>query len=62
MVLPIPSEPVMVAYETLFGVVAAALLSIAGSVGSALVAFAIGRTGTAADHVSRLIHTGELVP
>ncbi len=51
----------MVAYETLFGVVAAALLSIAGSVASALVAFAIGRAGTAADHVSRLIHTGELV-
>ena len=45
-VLPIPSSLVMVAHGTLFGVVPGALLSIAGSVASALVAFAIGRAGT----------------
>lgn len=45
-VLPIPSSLVMVAHGTLFGVVPGALLSIAGSVASALFAFAIGRAGT----------------
>ena len=44
--LPVPSSLVMVAHGQLFGVVTGALLSLAGSVGSALEAFAIGRAGT----------------
>ncbi len=44
--LPVPSSLVMVAHGQLFGVVTGALLSLAGSVGSALAAFAIGRAGT----------------
>jgi uncharacterized membrane protein YdjX (TVP38/TMEM64 family) len=44
--LPVPSSLVMVAHGQLFGVVAGALLSMIGSVGSALAAFAIGRAGT----------------
>lgn len=44
-VLPVPSSLVMVGHGTLFGVVVGALLSLAGSVGMAAVAFAIGRRG-----------------
>ena len=45
-VLPVPSSLVMVAHGTLFGVAGGALLSLIGSVASALVAFALGRAGT----------------
>jgi uncharacterized membrane protein YdjX (TVP38/TMEM64 family) len=45
-VLPVPSSLVMVAHGTLFGVAGGALLSLLGSVASALVAFALGRAGT----------------
>jgi uncharacterized membrane protein YdjX (TVP38/TMEM64 family) len=44
--LPVPSSLVMVAHGTLFGVVGGALLSLFGSVASALVGFAVGRAGT----------------
>ena len=44
--LPVPSSLVMIAHGQLFGVITGALLSLAGSVGSALAAFAIGRAGT----------------
>lgn len=44
-VLPVPSSVVMVAHGALFGVVIGTLLSLAGSVGAALVGFAIGRRG-----------------
>lgn len=44
--LPVPSSLVMVAHGQLFGVVTGTLLSLVGSVGSALAAFAIGRAGT----------------
>lgn len=43
--LPVPSSFVMVAHGALFGVLPGALLSLAGSVGAAAVAFAIGRRG-----------------
>src|SRR5687767_3829855 len=41
--LPVPSSLVMIAHGQLFGVATGALLSLVGSVGSALAAFAIGR-------------------
>lgn len=44
-VLPVPSSVVMVAHGALFGVVIGTLLSLAGSVGAALVGFVIGRRG-----------------
>lgn len=43
--LPVPSSFLMVAHGALFGVALGALLSLAGSVGAALVGFAIGRAG-----------------
>jgi len=43
--LPVPSSLVMVAHGALFGVVAGTLLSLAGSMGAAVVAFGIGRGG-----------------
>lgn len=47
-VLPVPSSLVMVAHGALFGVVGGTVLSLAGSVASALTAFAIGRAGNGA--------------
>jgi uncharacterized membrane protein YdjX (TVP38/TMEM64 family) len=44
-VLPVPSSGVMIANGALFGGVAGAALSLAGTVGAALVGFAIGRRG-----------------
>ncbi|MFL6244815.1 MAG: hypothetical protein ACJ74H_02230, partial [Thermoanaerobaculia bacterium] len=44
--LPVPSSLVMIAHGQLFGVVTGSVLSLIGSVGSALAAFAIGRAGT----------------
>lgn len=43
--LPVPSSLVMVAHGALFGVVTGTLLSLAGSVGAAVVGFAVGRRG-----------------
>lgn len=43
--LPVPSSLVMVAHGALFGVVPGTFLSLAGSVGAALIGFAIGRRG-----------------
>src|SRR5918998_4835459 len=43
--LPVPSSLVMVAHGALFGVTVGTLLSLAGSVGAALLGFAIGRRG-----------------
>jgi uncharacterized membrane protein YdjX (TVP38/TMEM64 family) len=43
--LPVPSSLVMVAHGAIFGVVRGTLLSLAGSEGAALVAFAVGRWG-----------------
>lgn len=47
-VLPVPSSLVMVAHGALFGALGGTLLSLAGSVASALTAFAIGRAGDGA--------------
>jgi uncharacterized membrane protein YdjX (TVP38/TMEM64 family) len=44
-VLPVPSNVVMVAHGALFGVALGTLLSLVGSLGAALIAFAIGRRG-----------------
>lgn len=44
-VLPVPSSVVMVMHGALFGVILGTALSMAGSVGAALVGFAIGRCG-----------------
>jgi uncharacterized membrane protein YdjX (TVP38/TMEM64 family) len=44
-VLPVPSSLVMVAHGAVFGVVVGTLLSLIGSVGAALLGFAIGRRG-----------------
>ena len=44
-VLPVPSSIVMVAHGALFGVLWGAMLSLIGSVGAAVFAFAIGRRG-----------------
>lgn len=52
--LPVPSSLVMVAHGALFGVLVGTLLSLAGSVAAAALAFAIGRRG------GRLLH--RLVP
>ena len=43
--LPVPSSGVMIAHGALFGLWAGMLLSLVGSVGAALVAFGIGRSG-----------------
>jgi uncharacterized membrane protein YdjX (TVP38/TMEM64 family) len=43
--LPVPSSLVMVAHGSLFGVVIGTLLSLLGSVGAALLGFAVGRRG-----------------
>lgn len=43
--LPVPSSFLMVAHGALFGVVPGTLLSLAGSVGAAVVGFAVGRAG-----------------
>lgn len=43
--LPVPSSLVMVAHGALFGVVTGTFLSLLGSVGAALLGFAIGRRG-----------------
>lgn len=43
--LPVPSSVVMIAHGALFGVAMGTLLSLAGSVGAAVVGFAIGRRG-----------------
>ncbi len=56
-VLPVPSSLVMVAHGALFGVPAGALLSLVGSLGAALVGFAIGRQG--GPLLSRLVPTEE---
>lgn len=44
-VLPVPSSVVMVAHGAVFGAVVGTLLSLVGSVGAALVGFAVGRRG-----------------
>ncbi|MET1088737.1 MAG: VTT domain-containing protein [Arthrobacter sp.] len=44
-VLPVPSSLVMIMHGALFGVVLGTVLSLAGSLGAALVGFAIGRRG-----------------
>lgn len=44
-VLPVPSSVVMIAHGALFGLVLGAVLSLVGSIGAALVGFAIGRGG-----------------
>ncbi|MBB5234292.1 VTT domain-containing protein [Deinococcus budaensis] len=43
--LPVPSSVVMVAHGALYGVALGTLLSLVGSVGAALLAFALGRRG-----------------
>jgi uncharacterized membrane protein YdjX (TVP38/TMEM64 family) len=43
--LPVPSSLVMIAHGALFGVVVGTLLSLAGSVAAAAVAFGVGRCG-----------------
>lgn len=43
--LPVPSSLVMIAHGALFGVLVGTLLSLGGSVGAALLGFAIGRRG-----------------
>ncbi len=43
--LPVPSSLVMVAHGSLFGVVVGTVLSLVGSVGAALLGFAVGRRG-----------------
>lgn len=44
-VLPVPSSLLMIAHGAAFGVPLGALLSVVGSTGSAMLAFAIGRKG-----------------
>ena len=56
-VLPIPASLVMIAHGTLFGTLGGALLSVIGSVASALVAFAVGRAGTPA--IRRIVTESE---
>jgi len=55
--LPIPSSLVMIAHGALFGTAIGALLSLTGSVASALVGFAVGRASTRM--VRRLITPAE---
>lgn len=43
--LPVPSSMIMVAHGTLFGVVGGSLLSIAGSIGAAMVGYWLGGRG-----------------
>jgi uncharacterized membrane protein YdjX (TVP38/TMEM64 family) len=43
--LPVPSNLVMIAHGALFGVVVGTLLSLVGSLGAALLGFALGRRG-----------------
>lgn len=45
--LPVPSSLIMVAHGALFGIATGTLLSLVGSVASALTAFAVGRAGNA---------------
>src|SRR5215211_6626130 len=44
-VLPVPSNLVMIAHGALFGVAIGTFLSLVGSIGAALVGFAIGQRG-----------------
>lgn len=44
-VLPVPSSAIMVAHGAMFGMVVGACLSLVGSVGAALLGFAVGRRG-----------------
>ncbi|MDK3255250.1 TVP38/TMEM64 family protein [Blastococcus capsensis] len=46
-VLPVPSSLVMIAHGAVFGPLVGTVLSIAGSLGAALVGFALGRRGGA---------------
>jgi uncharacterized membrane protein YdjX (TVP38/TMEM64 family) len=55
--LPVPSSLIMVAHGALFGVVIGTLLSLVGSVGAALVGFALGRRG--GPLLARLVPPGE---
>jgi uncharacterized membrane protein YdjX (TVP38/TMEM64 family) len=43
--LPVPSSLVMIAHGALFGIVVGTMLSLLGSVGAAMLGFAIGRRG-----------------
>lgn len=43
--LPVPSSAIMIAHGAIFGIWGGMVLSLLGSVGAALVAFAIGRSG-----------------
>jgi uncharacterized membrane protein YdjX (TVP38/TMEM64 family) len=45
--LPVPSSLIMIAHGALFGVIAGSALSLVGSAGAALLAFALGRRGGA---------------
>ncbi len=45
--LPVPSSLIMIAHGALFGVIAGSALSLIGSAGAALLAFALGRRGGA---------------
>lgn len=55
--LPVPSSLIMIVHGKLFGVATGALLSLLGSVGSAMAAFAIGRAGT--NGIRRLVMPDE---
>lgn len=55
--LPVPSSLVMIAHGALFGVTFGTLLSLIGSVGAALVGFAIGRRGSV--WLDRIVSTEE---
>lgn len=55
--LPVPSSMVMLAHGALFGVWAGAALSLVGSVGAALLSFAVGRAG--GPLVARLVTPAE---
>jgi uncharacterized membrane protein YdjX (TVP38/TMEM64 family) len=55
--LPVPSSLVMIAHGALFGVWVGMLLSLIGSVGAALLGFAVGRRG--GPLLERLVSQGE---
>jgi len=55
--LPVPSSLVMVAHGALFGVVLGTFLSLIGSVGAAMLGFALGRRG--GPLLARLVPPGE---
>lgn len=55
--LPVPSSAVMLLHGALFGAVLGTALSVVGSVGATLVAFAIGRRG--GPLMARLVSEGE---